>query len=222
MLLGRFLPRGSRVLDYGCGLGPFLKALAYEGFEGVGVEYDAEAARYAAANAKRPVLTVAEFQATPPMEPYDAIYLCDVVAHLPDPVATLQTLLRYLKPDGVLFVEGPLPTNASPVYFAARAFGAVKRRLRPGAAAEAPPTHLFLANAVQHRALLARAAPDLSLLLWQIHETGWPYSEGGAIKSAIAGLALMLGGKRIGGVTFGNRFRAIYRFGATTDGADSR
>jgi len=212
-LLRKFLPHGARVLDYGCGLGPFLNALTQEGLEGTGVEFDAEAVRYAAENTGRPVFTTAEFLSDSSMERYDAIYLCDVVAHLPEPVAILRSILRFLRPGGVLFVEGPLPTNPSLVYFAARLFGAMKRRFNPGASVEAPPTHLVLANAAQHRALFARTAPSLTILHWRIYETGWPYAEGGAIKRAIAALASALGGKSIGGIAFGNRFQAIYRLG---------
>jgi hypothetical protein len=45
---------------------------------------------------------------------------------------------------------------------------------------------------------------------WQIYETGWPYASGGAIKRAIAALATALGGRRIFGSTFGNRFRGVF------------
>jgi len=42
-LLRAFLPVG-RLLDYGCGLGLFLKALKVEGFSATGVGFDKEAA----------------------------------------------------------------------------------------------------------------------------------------------------------------------------------
>ena len=53
-LLRDFLPVGASVLDYGCGLGLFLKALKVEGFSATGVEFDEEAAAYAAKNAECP------------------------------------------------------------------------------------------------------------------------------------------------------------------------
>src|SRR6516162_10046385 len=47
-LLRGFLPAGSQVLDYGCGLGLFLLALKSEDFVPIGVEFDGDAAAYAA------------------------------------------------------------------------------------------------------------------------------------------------------------------------------
>jgi hypothetical protein len=44
-----------------------------------------------------------------------------------------------------------------------------------------------------------------------VHETGWPYANGGALKRAIAGAAASLGGRKIFGVTFGNRFCGLFR-----------
>jgi len=44
-----------------------------------------------------------------------------------------------------------------------------------------------------------------------LHETRWPYANGGALKRAIASAAALLGGKKIFGVTFGNRFRGVLR-----------
>ena len=46
-LLREYLPAGATVLDYGCGVGAFLKQLAQEGFITYGVEFDIDAALFA-------------------------------------------------------------------------------------------------------------------------------------------------------------------------------
>jgi 2-polyprenyl-3-methyl-5-hydroxy-6-metoxy-1,4-benzoquinol methylase len=148
-LLTRFLPLSAQVLDYGCGVGGFLSALKAEGFVPTGVEFDKPAARAAARNNGCPVFSVDEFRATTGL--YDAIHLGDVLEHLPDPLTTLCELLATVKPGGVVFVEGPLEINPSPVYWAARLFGVVKRRLAPELVGTMPPTHLLRVDAPRQR-----------------------------------------------------------------------
>jgi SAM-dependent methyltransferase len=210
-LLRDFLPPGASVLDYGCGVGLFLKALQAEGFIATGVEFDQEAADYAATNASCPAFTVTNFMSQQEKSVYDALHLGDVLEHLPDPAATLRQLLAYVRPGGVIFVEGPLENNPSPVYWAACLFGAVKRRLRPNFKGSSPPTHLLRVTEAQQLAFFARIKPGLSRLYWDVHETGWPYASGGALKRAIASTAMALGGKQICGAAFGNRFRGVFR-----------
>ena len=210
-LLRDFLPIGASVLDYGCGLGPFLKALKVVGFSATGVELDEEAAAYAAKNADCPVFSPASFFSQQNKTTYDALHLGDVLAHLPEPGATLRELLGFVRPGGLLFVEGPLETNPSPVFWMARLFGGVKRLVRPNFIGSSPPTHLLRVNAVQQLTFFKRVERGLAQLHWDVHETGWPYASGGVLKRAIAGAAALLGGRKIIGVTFGNRFCGVFR-----------
>lgn len=210
-LLRDFLPAGASVLDYGCGLGLFLKALQAAGFLGTGVEFDQEAADFAAKNSGCPAFSVAGFSSGRNEATYDALHLGDVLEHLPQPIATLRELLAFVKPGGLLFVEGPLENNPSLVLWAARLFGAMKRRLKPNFIGSSPPTHLLQVNEAQQLAFFTRAEPGLSRIHWDVHETGWPYASGGALKHAIVSIAIALGGKQIGGATFGNRFRGVFR-----------
>jgi SAM-dependent methyltransferase len=210
-LLSAFLPVGASVLDYGCGLGLFLKALQAEGFSATGVEFDQEAADYASESAGCPAYSVATFLSQKSTGAYDALHLGDVLEHLPEPGAALRELLGLVKPGGLLFVEGPLETNPSPVFWAACLFGAVKRLVRPNFIGSSPPTHLLRVNAKQQMAFFKRVDPGLWQLHWDVHETGWPYASGGALKRAIAGAGALLGGRKIFGVTFGDRFRGVFR-----------
>jgi 2-polyprenyl-3-methyl-5-hydroxy-6-metoxy-1,4-benzoquinol methylase len=212
ILLTQYAKRGSKVLDYGCGVGHFLQAVKAEGFLPYGVEYDQAAAASAAASAGCPVYTVEDLErAAGSLQAFDVLHLGDVLEHLPDPAGTLAELLRLLKPGALLFVEGPLETNPSPVYWMAHLFGAIKHRLRPSLIAPGVPTHLFRTSAKAQAAFFRDRFPGLRLLEWEVSESGWPYAEGHGVKRRIAYLALALGGRTILGFDLGNRFRAIYR-----------
>jgi 2-polyprenyl-3-methyl-5-hydroxy-6-metoxy-1,4-benzoquinol methylase len=212
-LLKKNLSVGSKVLDYGCGTGEYLKALTKEGLIPFGVEFDENAAKFAAIQANCKTLSVNQFLALDVKPTFDAIHLGDVLVHLPDPMVTLKSLLGYLHPTGILFVEGPLERNPSPVYWAILFFGSVKKILRPRFMARHTPTHLFQTDAKQQLIFFKRTETKLDLLYWQVYETGWPYASGGVIKLAISGFAKLIGGKRMFGVIFGNRFRGIFKVG---------
>ena len=213
-LLTNYLPVAAKVMDYGCGVGAFLKALAQERFTPFGVEFDEDAAQFASQNARCETASVDYFLALTDKPKFDAIHLGDVMEHLPDPISTIKQLLGYLKPGGLLFVEGPLEINASPVYWAARTFGALKRILRPDLVGSHAPTHLFRTGAKQQLEFFQRVDECLELKSWSVYETGWPYADAGGVKRAIARVAMLMGGKRLYGVTFGNRFRGVFRYKA--------
>ena len=209
LLLGQYLEPSAIVLDYGCGLGNFLKALRGKRLVPFGVEFDSEAALFAAKNANCKVMTVDAFSNFANTSTFDAIHIGDVLEHLPDPSGTLSQLLKYLKPGGVLFVEGPLEENPSPVFWAVWIFGIAKRLLKPTFISNDPPTHLFRTNAQSQKAFFTQIDKSLNMRHWQVYETGWPYKSGGFLKQTIAAFASCIGGRRFKGVTFGNRFKAI-------------
>jgi SAM-dependent methyltransferase len=208
-ILSRFSQRGALVLDYGCGTGSFLKALQRHGFTGVGVELSVEVANIASQRTGCHVYQVNEFFDHLQSSKFDIIYLGDVLEHLPDPEESLAKLLPHLKVGGLLMVEGPLETNHSPVYWASVIFGSVKRLLFPGFIGRGVPTHLFRTSAKAQKAFFERAFPRSQFLLWSVYETGWPYSRGNLVKRSISFFAKVIGGKGLGDIIFGNRFRLI-------------
>ncbi len=213
-ILATYLTRGASVLDYGCGTGEFLKALLTEGLNPTGVEFDADAAQAAASRQGVPVFPVAEYEKHVRHGQFDALHFGDVLEHLPAPAEVLRSMLPCLRPGGLLFAEGPLENNPSPVFLAAKTFGMLKQGLgRP--AGVGPPTHLMRVSARQQAQFFERFHNALELVHWDVEETGWPYANGGPIKKSIATLAKVLGGRTMAGVTFGNRFRAVYRVNLT-------
>lgn len=210
-LLAKFAASGSSVLDYGCGVGHFLAATKELGFRSCGVEYDSDAADYASSSIGCPVFSVSQFKCQNYYHSFDVLHLGDVLEHLPNPISTLALLLTTLKPGGILFVEGPLETNPSPVYWAARLVGTVKHCLNSSNIGTGVPAHLFLTSASAQSDFFQKQFPALHPLFWSVSETGWPYASGNWIKRRVADLAVALGGKGFAGVQLGNRFQAIYR-----------
>jgi SAM-dependent methyltransferase len=105
----RFLAgRGGRLLDMGCGLGFFLRAVsAYPAWERHGCEISPAAARYAVERLGQNVIC-ARLEATNlPPDSFDLITLWDVLEHLirPDPV--LRHCHALLRDGGVCFVRSP-------------------------------------------------------------------------------------------------------------------
>jgi SAM-dependent methyltransferase len=208
-MLRELLPAGARVLDYGCGTGAFLQALREVGLAAVGVEFDQDAARAASQRSGCEVHTVDAFWAGP-APGFDAVHLGDVLEHLPDPAAVLRQLLGRLRSGGVLFAEGPLEVNPSPVHWCASLFGWAKRIAQPGFVASHAPTHLYRASSRQQLAFFQRVEPRLSLQRWELYETGWPYARGGRLQRTIARTAIALSSWRRS--LFGNRFRGLFLY----------
>jgi 2-polyprenyl-3-methyl-5-hydroxy-6-metoxy-1,4-benzoquinol methylase len=213
-LLRRFAPQGARVLDYGCGFGAFLSAARETGFDAFGVEFDAAAAKSASENSGCTVIPVSEFDPVKYAGTFDVVHLGDVIEHLAEPIDLVRTLVKCLKPAGILFTEGPLENNPSPVYWSAKTFGALARSIGRKPIPTNAPTHLMRVSAAQQRLFFSHVAQSLREEHWEVSETGWPYINGKGLKKQIGRAAKAVGGKTLMGVPFGNRFRAMHRLAA--------
>jgi 2-polyprenyl-3-methyl-5-hydroxy-6-metoxy-1,4-benzoquinol methylase len=103
----RFLPLHARVLEIGCAYGFWLKYLANRGYQAEGVEISAEAAAYARDKLGLNVHQGTLLTANLPSHSYDAIFMLDILEHLPHPEQELAEVRRLLKPDGILYVQCP-------------------------------------------------------------------------------------------------------------------
>lgn len=112
--IGQYLPPAGRVLDFGCGFGLFSLYYASQSAQRRLTGIDLDAARIARARASADKLGLAnvryevgdvlEWQ---PSEPFDAIYMLDVIHHLPaaQVPAFLARLRTFLAPGGILVIK---------------------------------------------------------------------------------------------------------------------
>lgn len=103
----KYCPPGGAVLEIGCGHGAALALFEASGFKAIGVELSpwlVELARQTwQVDVRVGPVERQDFAAAS----FDAIALFDVLEHLQNPIATLQTCAQLLKPDGVLIVQTP-------------------------------------------------------------------------------------------------------------------
>lgn len=108
-LLGSKLPGpGVRTLELGCAHGGFVALMQWAGFEAAGMEMSPWVVDYARGTFDVNVV-VGPLEKNCPWTPgsLDAIVMNDVIEHLPDPIGTLTTAAKLLKPDGVFLVQTP-------------------------------------------------------------------------------------------------------------------
>lgn len=101
------LPRTTRMLDYGCGSGLWLRAMRRKGFlelNGYDISENADAKRFLAAE-EIDLLDRAELDASRGL--FGLVRLEHVFEHLVDPIGTLGLLRALLRPDGWLVMTFP-------------------------------------------------------------------------------------------------------------------
>jgi len=105
--IARLRPRAS-VLDVGAGTGTFLEVLERHGLEGTGVEISRACVRYGVAVRGRRLFQ-GSIERTQDLLPssFDVATVIQTLEHVGDPVGTLRAVRRYLKPDGLLYVDVP-------------------------------------------------------------------------------------------------------------------
>ena len=93
------IPKGSKILDIGCGDGTFAKAFEYLGMEAYGLDISEESKHLL--NGK---LKICDLSKTPypfETESFDYIFSKSVVEHLRDPDILIDEAYRLLKPNGL-------------------------------------------------------------------------------------------------------------------------
>ena len=209
-LLSKYISNDdAKVLDYGCGYGHFLKALQKNKFQAEGLEFD-QAACIKAENFSGCKVYPTNQLINLEKNSFNVLHLGDVLEHLPNPQQTLKKLIGILNTNGIIFIEGPLEINPSPVYWAAKLFGFIKKIFLQKEN-YGKPTHLIRVDANIQKEFILKINSRIECLHWEVYETGWPYINNGIIKNSIAKIAIYLGGRKFFSKVMGNRFRGIFK-----------
>jgi 2-polyprenyl-3-methyl-5-hydroxy-6-metoxy-1,4-benzoquinol methylase len=101
--------RSGRLLDMGCGLGFFLKAMTpYGNWEAYGCEISAAAVRYARETLGLKAVIRNQLENVDfPRDSFDIITMWDVIDHILRPDALLRHCHALLKPGGICFIRTP-------------------------------------------------------------------------------------------------------------------
>ncbi len=116
-LLNEVIRPGARVLDVGCGSGEFLDVAQKQGCSVVGIDPGSTYVDFARSAYGVDVLPVAWNEATFGDGAFDVISCHHVLEHLREPVAALRAMVRWLKPDGRIYLSVPdMRPNAKPSF----------------------------------------------------------------------------------------------------------
>jgi SAM-dependent methyltransferase len=105
--LASIYPERGRLIELGCGMGFLLKAFSEDGWDGVGIEPDRGFCQFIEQNQGLKALPTILEDSGIPDGSVDVVVFLHVIEHLPDPLETLRTIYRVLKPGGHLVLETP-------------------------------------------------------------------------------------------------------------------
>jgi SAM-dependent methyltransferase len=112
----------GRVLENGCGVGMYIEHLAPFGGEVVGLEYDFERSRLAAARSPRTVNAAGELLPFP-ASTFDLVLSHEVLEHVQDDRAAMREIMRVLKSGGRAVIFCPnrgYPAETHGIYWAGK------------------------------------------------------------------------------------------------------
>ncbi len=159
---------GGRLLDVGCGSGDWLVQMRNLGWQGDGVDFDANAVASAREKGLNVNLGTLESQQIPEGS-YDAITLNHVIEHVPDALGLLRECRRVLKPGGTIALATPNAASWGHSYFKENWRGLE------------PPRHLQVFTPASLRKILGQAGftevnvrTDNSVYVWdQSYRLWW-------------------------------------------------
>ena len=158
----------GRVLDFGCGHGDLLAAIADgTAWTPIGVELEPSIAAQAQARTGVTVLTYDDLLAGR-VGTVQALHLGDVIEHLTELDRQMPSLLDVIELGGHLLAEGPL--QCGPTLFEASI--QASQALRASAPIDMPPHHVLQATAAGQRSFFRRHG--LIETSFDVYEVDWP------------------------------------------------
>lgn len=107
-LISRY-KNGVRLLDIGCGVGFFLASAEQMGWEATGLDVSVRAVRQAQRRLNQgSVIASTVADAEFPTSYFDVITLWSALEHMAHPAQSLDRILTWLKPDGIIALEVPI------------------------------------------------------------------------------------------------------------------
>jgi SAM-dependent methyltransferase len=114
----------ARVLDDGCGIGTYVRRLAPHVGEVVGIDYELDRVREAAATPERPLVLCAAGEHLPfPDDSFDVVISNEVIEHVADDGMAVAEMARVLRPGGRAVIFCPnrwYPVEQHGVYWRGR------------------------------------------------------------------------------------------------------
>lgn len=96
-----------RLLDVGCALGHFSALARDRGWQVVGLDVSPDAARRATERFGVKVFIGTLEEHAESLSPFDAVFLGDVIEHVPQPLHFLRNVHRVLAPSGIVCIDTP-------------------------------------------------------------------------------------------------------------------
>lgn len=106
-LLDELGDRQGRLLDVGCSIGRLLNLARARGYDVLGLELGARAARHAREQYGLPVIEKTLEESQLESASFDVVTMIEVLEHLPDPRSALTEIHRILKEGGLLLIGVP-------------------------------------------------------------------------------------------------------------------
>lgn len=106
-LIKGFLTKKTRLLEIGCSAGMFLFHAKRYVREVMGIDYDAKAAHFASRKCSCRVFSVDIDDTGLKEQSFDIICMFQVLEHIKKPLAFLEKCKKYLKPEGIIYIEVP-------------------------------------------------------------------------------------------------------------------
>ena len=106
-IMKKYLTKKMRLLEIGCSAGMFLFHIKGYVKEVVGIDYDSKSALFASKKCSCKVFDANIEETNLEDKMFDVICMFQVLEHIKNPIKFLVNLKKYLKPNGVIYIEVP-------------------------------------------------------------------------------------------------------------------